>query len=192
VLVVTATLTFGSSLRNLDSHPALYGWNWNYAISTDAGGSVPPIAGRLLNHDPDVASWTGFSFGDIEINGLTVPTLSGTPHAALSPTILSGHGSERAKPTRGGSGNAGRPAQEGGRHRLHQLRKPKGHTDLRCPDTAGDRGYGHLPGDWHERNVPYVDGRRSSLRYELRACVYQGHQLAGPKLGRSGGRRRAI
>jgi hypothetical protein len=91
VLVVTATLTFGSSLRNLDSHPALYGWNWNYAISTDAGGSVPPIAGRLLNHDPDVASWTGFSFGDIEINGLTVPTLSGTPHAALSPTILSGH-----------------------------------------------------------------------------------------------------
>jgi hypothetical protein len=91
VLVVTATLVFGSSLSNLDSHPALYGWNWNYAISTVAGGSVPPITGRLLDHDPDVASWTGFSFGDIEIDGQTVPTLSGAPHAALTPTILLGH-----------------------------------------------------------------------------------------------------
>jgi hypothetical protein len=96
VLVVTATLAFGSSLNNLDTHPALYGWNWNYAIGTGAGGSVPPVAGRLLNHDPDVASWTGFSFGDIEIDGQTVPTLSGMPHAPLTPTILSGHGLDGA------------------------------------------------------------------------------------------------
>ncbi len=32
VAVVVATVTFGSSLDTLDSHPALYGWNWTYAF----------------------------------------------------------------------------------------------------------------------------------------------------------------
>ena len=32
VAVVVATVTFGSSLGTLDSHPALYGWNWTYAF----------------------------------------------------------------------------------------------------------------------------------------------------------------
>ena len=92
VVVVVATVTFGSGLNTLNSHPALYGWNWNYAISeTSGGGDVPPMAGRLLNHDPDVAAWTGFSYGDAQIDGQTVPELDGQTHAALSPPILSGH-----------------------------------------------------------------------------------------------------
>ena len=92
VVVVVATVTFGSGLATLNSHPALYGWNWNYAISeTTGGGDVPPIAGRLLDHDPDVAAWTGFNYGDAQIDGQTVPELDGQTHAALSPPILSGH-----------------------------------------------------------------------------------------------------
>ena len=92
VMVVVATVTFGSGLSTLNSHPALYGWNWNYAISeTTGGGHVPPIAGRLLDHDPDVAAWTGFNYGDAQIDGQTVPELDGPTHAALSPPILSGH-----------------------------------------------------------------------------------------------------
>jgi hypothetical protein len=92
VVVVVATVTFGSGLSTLNSHPALYGWNWNYAISeTTGGGDVPPIAGRLLDHDPDVAAWTGFNYGDAQIDGQTVPELDGQTHAALSPPILSGH-----------------------------------------------------------------------------------------------------
>jgi hypothetical protein len=31
VAMVVATLTFASGLSTLVSHPALYGWNWNYA-----------------------------------------------------------------------------------------------------------------------------------------------------------------
>ncbi len=89
--VVVATVTFSSGLSTLNSHPALYGWNWNDAIDTGAGGTVPPVAARLLNHDPDVAAWTGFSFGDLEIDGQTVPLLSGALHAGLTPPILSGH-----------------------------------------------------------------------------------------------------
>ena len=40
VLIVVATLTFGSGLDTLVSHPALYGWNWSYAISSNY--LVPP------------------------------------------------------------------------------------------------------------------------------------------------------
>ena len=40
VAMVVATLTFASGLRTLVSHPALYGWNWNYAINPS--NEVPP------------------------------------------------------------------------------------------------------------------------------------------------------
>ncbi len=40
VVIVTATLTFDSGLRTLVSSPALYGWNWSYALSS--GNVVPP------------------------------------------------------------------------------------------------------------------------------------------------------
>ncbi len=40
VVIVTATLTFNSGLGTLVSSPALYGWNWSYALSS--GNDVPP------------------------------------------------------------------------------------------------------------------------------------------------------
>ena len=49
VAIVTATLTFSSGLHTLVSRPALYGWNWNYALSS--GNVVPPQALTALNHD---------------------------------------------------------------------------------------------------------------------------------------------
>ncbi len=45
VVMVGATLTFGSSLSTLVSHPPLYGWNWSYALSTVQGKVV---AGQLF------------------------------------------------------------------------------------------------------------------------------------------------
>jgi hypothetical protein len=91
VTVVVATVTFASGLNTLVSRPALYGWNWNYAIGPEGGDNVPPVVGHLLDHDPDVAAWTGYNFGDALIDGQTVPVLGGSTHAALSPLILSGH-----------------------------------------------------------------------------------------------------
>jgi len=87
-LVVT-TLTFASGLQRLISHPALYGWNWNYMLN--GGGSVPPSATKLLDHDPDVAAWTGTSLVNAQIDGRTVPILLGDANPKLSPPILSGH-----------------------------------------------------------------------------------------------------
>jgi hypothetical protein len=91
VTVVVATLTFGSSLATLNSHPALYGWNWSYAINSAATDNVPPVVGKLLSRDPDVDAWTGYTFADVQIDGLTIPVLLTQAHAALGPPILSGH-----------------------------------------------------------------------------------------------------
>ena len=48
VVVVVTTLTFASGLNTLESHPALYGWNWTYAINRQGGNTVPPVIVRLL------------------------------------------------------------------------------------------------------------------------------------------------
>jgi hypothetical protein len=95
VMVVIATVTFGASLDSLVSHPNLYGWNWNFALnSAYGGGSEIPRhqAAELLDHDPDVAAWTGVDFVPlVRIDGQTVPVMADRPGAALQPPILSGH-----------------------------------------------------------------------------------------------------
>ena len=39
VIALVGTVTFGASLSSLVSHPALYGWNWDYLLG--AGGDLP-------------------------------------------------------------------------------------------------------------------------------------------------------
>ena len=92
VVVLVATLTFASGLNTLASTPALYGWNWTYALNPS--NDVPPAALTLLNHDSDVAAWTGVDYNNFEIDGESVPVLFGRPGAAVAPPILSGHGLE--------------------------------------------------------------------------------------------------
>lgn len=89
VVIVVATLTFGSGLSTLITHPALYGWNWNLALTGDQ--DVPPESTSLLSRDPLVASWSGDNYANIQIDGLTVPALISRAHAAVSPPLLSGH-----------------------------------------------------------------------------------------------------
>jgi hypothetical protein len=88
VATVVATLTFGSSLTTLVSHPPLYGWNWSYVLEAP---DIPPQARTLLDHDPLVARWTGVSFADVEIGGQIVPAIITSAPAVISPPILSGH-----------------------------------------------------------------------------------------------------
>jgi ABC-type antimicrobial peptide transport system permease subunit len=90
--IVTATLTFGSGLSTLASHPALYGSNWNYALDSSSGyGPVPPMAQRALSSDPYVARWTGMTFFVMQIDGLATPVLFADAPASFSPPIISGH-----------------------------------------------------------------------------------------------------
>src|ERR1019366_4195023 len=45
-----------------------------------------------LNGDHDVTAWSGMYFSQLQIDGLTVPVLGASPRAAVSPSVLSGHG----------------------------------------------------------------------------------------------------
>jgi hypothetical protein len=91
VAIVVATLTFGSGLATLVSHPTLYGWNWSYVLE---GSPVPSQAISLLRRDPLVAAWSGVSFSNAQIDGQTVPIILTSSHARVSPPILAGHPSE--------------------------------------------------------------------------------------------------
>ncbi|MFZ0249827.1 MAG: hypothetical protein WAL61_07765, partial [Acidimicrobiales bacterium] len=98
MIVVTTTLTFGASLHTLVSQPALYGWNWDYAVqSSDGYGPVPDKAVALLRHDRAVQSFSGVWFVTLQLNGVEVPTLLTAPSSAVAPPIVSGHGLATAR-----------------------------------------------------------------------------------------------
>ena len=90
VTLMAATLTFSSGLSTLVSHPALYGWNWTYALNPS--NNVPPGAISLLDHDPKIAAWSGVdTYSSIEIDGIEVPMLLMPAGSRVVPPILSGH-----------------------------------------------------------------------------------------------------
>ncbi len=93
VLVGTATLTFGASLSTLISHPALYGWDFSYALfAGDGYGPLPDkYVGPLLASDRSIAATAGVYFLTVEIDGQMVNTVAAPPDAAVAP-LLSGHG----------------------------------------------------------------------------------------------------
>jgi hypothetical protein len=93
MVVVTTTLTFGASLHALVSQPALYGWNWDYAVqSSDGYGPVPNQAVASVRHDPAVVSTSGVWFATMQLDGVEVPTLLSNPGAPVGPPIVSGRG----------------------------------------------------------------------------------------------------
>ena len=93
MIVAVATVTFGASLDTLVSHPALYGWNWTYALSAGNPTSISQQrAAALLDHDPSVAAWAGVYFATFKVDGQTVPVIGASPNAPVAPPTLSGHG----------------------------------------------------------------------------------------------------
>jgi ABC-type antimicrobial peptide transport system permease subunit len=98
VVVVISTITFGSSMNTLVSHPALYGWNWSADIDGGGGlGDVPAHdVARQLNADPLVGGWTGVYYSTLQIDRVNVPVMGGTPDASVGPPLLSGHAFDAA------------------------------------------------------------------------------------------------
>lgn len=94
VAVLVTTVTFGSSLNTLVSHPRLYGWNWDAILSAGGGsGNAPATPARtMLDHDRFVRSWAGAYTDDLYVDGAVVPVLGERPGATVQPPILSGHG----------------------------------------------------------------------------------------------------
>jgi hypothetical protein len=99
VMVVVASITFGSSLSFLVSRPALYGWNWDYALLAgfSAEENLPAAkTASLLDHDPVVAHWAGVYFEHMKLDGQAVAALVSSPNAPVSPPLLSGRGLQAA------------------------------------------------------------------------------------------------
>ena len=95
--VAIATVTFGASLTTLVSHPALYGWNWDYELLSGYGGQqdLPQHqTAKLLDHDRYVAASAGVYFSQLKIDGQLVPVIGASPKATVAPPLLSGHGFE--------------------------------------------------------------------------------------------------
>jgi hypothetical protein len=92
LVILVGSLVFGASLSSLVSHPALYGWTWDTELLAGSGyGNIPlPQARQLLDHDRDIAAWSGAYFGSVEINRHSVPVIA-TTNARVSPPILAGH-----------------------------------------------------------------------------------------------------
>src|SRR5262249_60310967 len=95
VRIVAAARTFGRGLATLVYPPDLYGWKWNYALSS--GFKVPPQSVASLRRDPLVAAVSGVSFGDAQIDGQTVPVILGDAGAAVSAPVVTGHPVESAR-----------------------------------------------------------------------------------------------
>ena len=99
VMVLVATVTFAASLDSLVSRPALYGWNWNYALLSGFGGAedLPghQIA-KFLNEDHDISAWSGVYEANARLDGQRVGALAERPGAPVQPPVLSGHGLEGA------------------------------------------------------------------------------------------------
>ncbi len=99
VVVVVASITFGSSLSFLVSRPALYGWNWDYALLAgfSAEENLPAAkTASLLDHDPVVAHWAGVYLEHMKLDGQAVPALVSSPNSPVSPPLLSGRGLQAA------------------------------------------------------------------------------------------------
>ena len=90
VVTVAATVTFASGLHTLVSRPALYGWNWNYAL-LPGNQDVPEQTLTALQHAPDVAAASGVNPAQARIDGQEVPILAGSNNLNPGPPILSGH-----------------------------------------------------------------------------------------------------
>jgi ABC-type antimicrobial peptide transport system permease subunit len=129
VVLAVAAVTFGNSLNTLVSHPALYGWNWNYALQASGGYGDVPLndVQSLLNHNHLVTASSGAAFLSMELDGQTVPFLLQKPHSAVAPPILSGHGLNDTNEIVVGSST------------LAALRKSVGDTVVVSYGTPGDR-----------------------------------------------------
>ena len=138
VVVLVATVTFGASLSSLVSHPALYGWNWDYVLA--AGGDLPGTkVTALLDHDPYVSAWSGIYTATLRVNGQEVPVLGEAPGGPGGAPTSVGPWCPGRRPGGPGLPYAGPAARARGRHGRREL---GGGAD----GAPAGRGYGDFAG----------------------------------------------
>ena len=137
----SAHWSFGASLSNLVSHPALYGWTWDREILAGNGyGNIPLPQARLLwaatPTSPPGPAPTSTRSRSTAIASRSSPSIG----ARVGPPILAGHAAGRAGPDRTGRGNAG-PGRRACRWHGPRLQRGEDadHARRRDGDDAGHR-----------------------------------------------------
>ena len=124
VIIVVATVTFGSSLNTLVSHPALYGWNWSYELSANGGGVSPvprsPNSSERTRMSLHRRGSSSTSSGSTARSGCR--SSPEAAHAAVAPPLLSGHAARNRPSDRPRCDHARAVAQAGRRYRLGRQR----------------------------------------------------------------------
>jgi ABC-type lipoprotein release transport system permease subunit len=92
IAALAGAVVFGASLNTLVHEPKLYGWNATAVLTAGQGYGNIPLDGahRVLDHDPDVAAWSGATFGFDTIAGREVPLLGMEPGGGVYPSLLRG------------------------------------------------------------------------------------------------------
>jgi hypothetical protein len=93
VMAVVTAVVFNASLTGLVSHPVRYGWNWDLLIQAEGGyGSFNPgVMPGLLRDQRAVTGWSEFGFGQLIIDGQSVPVLGLQRHlGSVEPPTTSG------------------------------------------------------------------------------------------------------
>ena len=155
--VVSATLTFGASLTTLVSHPALYGWNFSYALYAVQGWGqrARPVGRPAAGPRPAVAATTGVDFATVQIDGQTVPAMVAPTRPAVAPAHPVRARARQQPRTRPRPGHPGSAAPAGRRHR------DAGQRQLPCP--AQDRGHGHDASDRRRADRSSLDEHRGAV-----------------------------
>ena len=88
--LVTA-FTFGASLTHFLHTPRLVGWNWSGTIGDDFDAQDAARVLPILEHDPDIAEFSGGGDATARVSGLSVPIFGQDQlKGAIEPKILEG------------------------------------------------------------------------------------------------------
>ena len=143
------------------SHPSLYGWNWNYALTSNGNG-IPPQAARSLGHDPYVAAYSGDNFANAQIDGVTVPIILTTYNAKVTAPILSGHEVTGPNQIVLGAETMQQLHKHLGQTVIAHVRHEEGLSRVRTADEDDDRRHGDAAG--HRRDADRFTRQWASAR----------------------------
>ena len=88
LIALTASLTFGASLRTLVSTPRLSGWNWDATVGFDTSEHLAALMKKVTDEGV-VASVVFGDVPDIKVGGLVINALA-FDEGPFGPTIISG------------------------------------------------------------------------------------------------------
>jgi hypothetical protein len=89
VVAVAAAATFAASLDHLQRHPALQGWNWDVVVGNYSDRASADGGRGALDADPDVASYEGYNWNGLTIDGQDV-IVAEIDHPERVTTVLEG------------------------------------------------------------------------------------------------------